>query len=145
MLYGPFSPYRTPCLWFSCRSLRWTSTVRANKVNIICADNTPDFTGIIFAVANGEQEFGLCYVAKKPRYISAVWACMFGFDLFTALLAVSNALDQPHRHRIEVVHRLQRDGAALFTVCSISIKRLVHLRKTFSSFLSVCQRNTVSS
>lgn len=41
------------------------------------------------------------------------------FDLLTLLLAITNALDRPHHHRVEVIAGLKRDGALFFMVSTL--------------------------
>ena len=57
-----------------------------------------------------------CVVSKKPPLLIGVWACMVAFDIFTLILAVTNSFDRPHRHQVEVLVNLKRDGAAFFLV-----------------------------
>ena len=38
------------------------------------------------------------------------------FEVITAVLTVSNALDQPYRERVEIMQRLKRDGILSFLV-----------------------------
>lgn len=74
-----------------------------------------------------------CLISHKPQTIIGVWAAMSAFDVFTIVLALSNALDQPYSETVEVLTRFRRDGAIFFVsllclrflnlVCSIVLPK----------------------
>lgn len=66
-----------------------------------------------------------CLIRKKPKFLIGAWAAMTAFDIFTILLAITNALDQPYREPVDVLKRFRRDGAMFFM--SLFCLRLIHL------------------
>ena len=60
------------------------------------------------------------------------WRMQLAFEIATAVLTISNALDQPYRERVEIMQRLKRDGILSFLVgCSylgiITGRREIHI------------------
>ncbi|KAF8993420.1 hypothetical protein BDQ17DRAFT_1546048 [Cyathus striatus] len=55
-----------------------------------------------------------CAMIQKPRYIVAILAPMFAYTLFIILLAIYNALEQPHRSNAEFFTNLYKDSAKIF-------------------------------
>ncbi|THG93353.1 hypothetical protein EW026_g7859 [Hermanssonia centrifuga] len=66
-----------------------------------------------------------CTLSRKSYTLMGIWACMFAFDVFTLILAITNALERPYRHHVDVIINFKRDGAAFFL--ALTSLRLMNL------------------
>lgn len=83
---------------------------------------TPPFTEHVCSTANHRfsQARGGAWCVLFDEHTTARRltrkTLQLAFDIFTVLLAFTNALDRPHRQRVDVIVSFKRDGALFFCV-----------------------------
>jgi len=73
----------------------------ASKIQSTFPDGDP-FPGCVFTI--------------KPAIYTASLAIITGFDCTAVVIAIMGAVDNPYRHRSDVIGRLRRDGLIFFLI-----------------------------
>lgn len=57
-----------------------------------------------------------CEYSCSFRTVYVSDEAQLAFDVFTLVLAITNALERPYRHNVEIIVNFKRDGAVFFLV-----------------------------
>ncbi|TFK45970.1 hypothetical protein OE88DRAFT_1059173 [Heliocybe sulcata] len=60
------------------------------------------------------EDFHICALSARARYLPAVWGCQIAFDVYIFALSVINAAERPRRAESPLMSGLYRDGVFFF-------------------------------